>query len=164
MTDAYSHLVLGAPLEPRELQIITKGTIPECSEGHPQPKKGGAFCSKCGGKFVLQEVVGYIPAFMAYAESLGLDPEGLFGEWEEDRFHNVNGVTSSEDVWRKGEAILVFGERLAESGGDSGRGRAPQPVSLGPLQRKLAEIKGVLDALGFGGREIKLYLSTYWSV
>jgi hypothetical protein len=163
MTDAYSHLVLGAPLEPRELQVITKGTVPECSEGHPQPKGGGAFCSQCGGKFVLQEVVGYIPAFRAYAEILGLEPKELFGEWEERRFHNVNGVTSSEDVWRKGEATLVFGEMLAESGG-AGRGRRPQSVSLESLQDKVAEIQEILNSLGFKDREIKLYLSTYWSV
>lgn len=161
--DAYSYLTLGFKFSEKDLKT-SELTEVQCSKGHC-PTGGQKFCAECGGKFSRQTQFVYTDGFKAWADNEGVErddealAEFLDYLYSEDgntsvTIHEVGEVLSSYDRGNQ----QVIGIRVMETG------RHRQTDCHPDFSKEVEKLKRVAGFLGIKDPDVKLYLSTYWSV
>jgi hypothetical protein len=167
----YPYLVLGAPLHPGELQVVTPAMVDVCPNGHPYVPGSGPFCSTCGSKLHRGEKKEFKKALVDLATKWGRLPQVIFNEWFSNddpdqlnhlQFHKVNPVVSSEDTR---DHQFVLGYRLAMFECIEPRIKDPVSVRFDYLKQLQDQLFVVMCELDFvtRGSDIRLYLCTHVS-
>lgn len=158
---AYAYTRLGCKFS-REDAFEEVGTRFECRKGHIQKDEDHKFCPSCGEK--IQKKVVEVPkkGWKEYARVEGCDPKDLYHDMECGEGEVILSNSSSCQSSMKEEGANILAIEVGSAGEYCSQTDAQ--ISLEGVEGKKKDLQKVMDMLGIGDREIRLYTSLYWSV